>query len=175
MARRHPVCKGFAVGRTIFAKPAEDWLAGRIDDEQAIQAMAAAYRRLIDAWEGRAMSELLLRNRAPDASGLVHRVTPESAGWGHVGFELWRLRPGQSLAQATGEREACLVLVGGRADIEAGGQSWAGPRRARRPVRGHEPVLGLRALARGVPGHRDQRARARGLHRTRRRGATRRG
>ena len=72
------------------------------------------------------MSELLLRHNAPDATGLVHRVTPESAGWGHVGFELWRLLPGQSLEQATGETEACLVLVGGRADIEADGQRWAG-------------------------------------------------
>ena len=53
-ARRHPVCKGFAVGRTIFGKPAEDWLAGRINDQQAIQAMASAYRRLIDAWEAAA-------------------------------------------------------------------------------------------------------------------------
>ena len=51
MARRHPVCRGFAVGRTIFARPAEDWLAGKINDQQAIQAMAAGYRRLIDAWE----------------------------------------------------------------------------------------------------------------------------
>ena len=53
-ARRHPVCKGFAVGRTIFGKPAEEWLAGRINDQQAIQAMASAYRRLIDAWEAAA-------------------------------------------------------------------------------------------------------------------------
>ncbi|MFL5332426.1 MAG: 5-dehydro-2-deoxygluconokinase [Geminicoccaceae bacterium] len=54
MARRHPVCKGFAVGRTIFAQPAEDWLAGKINDQQAIRAMAAGYRRLIDAWEAAA-------------------------------------------------------------------------------------------------------------------------
>ncbi|MGD9510705.1 MAG: PfkB family carbohydrate kinase, partial [Geminicoccaceae bacterium] len=51
MARRHPACKGFAVGRTIFGKVAEGWFAGRINDQQAIQAMSAAYRRLIDAWE----------------------------------------------------------------------------------------------------------------------------
>jgi 5-dehydro-2-deoxygluconokinase len=51
MAKRHPACKGFAVGRTIFAGPAEDWLAGRINDQQAIRTMAAAYRRLIDGWE----------------------------------------------------------------------------------------------------------------------------
>ena len=103
------------------------------------------------------MSELLLRNHAPDAAGLVHRVTPESAGWTYVGFELWRLRPGQSVAQATGEREACLVIVGGNADIAAGGQSWSGPRRPARPVRRQEPVLGLCALARGVRGDRRHR------------------
>ena len=54
LARRHPVCKGFAVGRTIFGKPAGEWLAGRIKDQQAIQTMAAGYRRLIDAWESAA-------------------------------------------------------------------------------------------------------------------------
>jgi 5-deoxy-glucuronate isomerase len=70
------------------------------------------------------MNELLLRQHAPDAAGLVHRVTPASAGWGYVGFELWWLRPGQSVAQATLEREACIVLVGGKADITAGGQTW---------------------------------------------------
>lgn len=71
-------------------------------------------------------SELLRKNREPDAQGLVHRVTPEDAGWGYVGFELYRLRPGQELAQETGDREACLVLLGGRADAEAGGRSWPG-------------------------------------------------
>jgi 5-deoxy-glucuronate isomerase len=85
------------------------------------------------------MSELLLRHKAPDGNGLVHRVTPESAGWKHVGFELYRLRPGQTLEQATGEREACLVLLGGRADVVAGGQHWenigerAGPFEKKKP------------------------------------------
>ena len=85
------------------------------------------------------MSELLLRHHAPDASGLVHRVTPESAGWTHVGFELWRLRPGQRVATATGEREACLVIVAGRADIAAGGQSWAGLGERGGPFEGKSP------------------------------------
>jgi 5-deoxy-glucuronate isomerase len=52
----------------------------------------------------------------------VHRVTPQSAGWGHVGFELYRLKPGQSIEAPSGEREACLVLVGGKAQVRAGGQ-----------------------------------------------------
>lgn len=72
------------------------------------------------------MSGLLLKSHAPDADGLVHRVTPASAGWRHVGFELYRLEPGQRLAAETGEREACLVLIGGLADVSAGGQSWQG-------------------------------------------------
>jgi 5-deoxy-glucuronate isomerase len=51
-------------------------------------------------------------------------VTPADAGWTYVGFELYRLKPGQRVEQDTGGNEACLVIVGGRADINAGGQSW---------------------------------------------------
>jgi 5-dehydro-2-deoxygluconokinase len=50
-AARQPVCKGFAVGRTIFAEPAEAWLEGRIDNDEAVRRMAATYSRLITAWE----------------------------------------------------------------------------------------------------------------------------
>jgi len=45
-----PIVKGFAVGRTIFVRAAEEWLAGRWSDEQAISDMAARYRKLTDAW-----------------------------------------------------------------------------------------------------------------------------
>jgi hypothetical protein len=68
------------------------------------------------------MSDLLLKNHAPDGTGLVHRVTPESAGWGHVGLELYRLEPGQGLEASTGEREVCLVLVGGKARVRGFGE-----------------------------------------------------
>ncbi len=44
------VVKGFAVGRTIFVEPAERWLAGEIDDEAAIAAMADRFGRLTEAW-----------------------------------------------------------------------------------------------------------------------------
>ncbi len=70
------------------------------------------------------MADLLRKNRGPDGDGLVHRVTPASAGWKHVGFELWQLQPGQRLTQAADDRERCLVLVAGRADIATGGQRW---------------------------------------------------
>jgi len=57
-------------------------------------------------------------------SGRVIAVTPESAGWTYVGFELHRLAPGQSVRAATGEREVCLVLVSGTAEISAGGEDF---------------------------------------------------
>jgi 5-dehydro-2-deoxygluconokinase len=51
LAARQPVCKGFAVGRTIFGKPAEAWFKGEIKDAEAVERMAAAYARLIGMWE----------------------------------------------------------------------------------------------------------------------------
>ena len=58
------------------------------------------------------------------AAGRVHHITPESAGWGYVGFTLYRLRAGESAAAATGNREVILVLVEGKASVTGAGQDW---------------------------------------------------
>jgi 5-dehydro-2-deoxygluconokinase len=50
-AARQEVCKGFAIGRTIFGEPARAWFEGEIDDATAIARMAESYRRLIQAWD----------------------------------------------------------------------------------------------------------------------------
>jgi 5-dehydro-2-deoxygluconokinase len=50
-AARHELVRGFAVGRTIFAHAAREWLAGRMSDEQAIDDMAERYRELCAAWD----------------------------------------------------------------------------------------------------------------------------
>lgn len=50
-AAAYPLVKGFAVGRTIFGRAAKDWMAGRIDDSQAVESMAAVYGRLCAAWD----------------------------------------------------------------------------------------------------------------------------
>ncbi len=50
VAARHPVCRGFAIGRTIFGPPARDWLAGNIDDATATARIAGGYQRMIEAW-----------------------------------------------------------------------------------------------------------------------------
>ncbi len=45
-----PIVKGFAVGRTIFVHAAEQWLAGKMSDEQAIDDMARRFEELTGAW-----------------------------------------------------------------------------------------------------------------------------
>jgi 5-dehydro-2-deoxygluconokinase len=53
-ARSCEAVKGFAIGRTIFAAPAQDWLRGRIDDAEAVDRMAGSFARLCAAWENAA-------------------------------------------------------------------------------------------------------------------------
>ena len=50
LARQQDLCRGFAVGRSIFQQPAEQWFAGEIDDASAIDQIAAAYARLVNIW-----------------------------------------------------------------------------------------------------------------------------
>ena len=51
LAASDPIVKGFAVGRTIFAGPADAWLRGTIDDAGAVAEMAQRFSRLADAWK----------------------------------------------------------------------------------------------------------------------------
>jgi 5-deoxy-glucuronate isomerase len=65
-----------------------------------------------------------LRIKPAGTSGKVHDITPESAGWGYVGFSLYRLKAGQKATEVTGDREAILVLVEGKAKIVAAGEDF---------------------------------------------------
>jgi 5-deoxy-glucuronate isomerase len=65
----------------------------------------------------------LLRKPA-GSRGLVHAITPDAAGWTYVGFDLWRLHPGDSAEGVTEGRETILVLVEGCVDITAAGQNF---------------------------------------------------
>ncbi|KQT46263.1 5-deoxy-glucuronate isomerase [Aureimonas sp. Leaf454] len=66
------------------------------------------------------MSELKRRPLGRD--GLVHDVTPESAGWIYVGFALHALAAGAAVSGETGDREICLVLVSGKARFVVDGR-----------------------------------------------------
>ncbi|CZT34482.1 bifunctional 5-dehydro-2-deoxygluconokinase/5-dehydro-2-deoxyphosphogluconate aldolase [Rhizobium sp. 9140] len=51
VAASFPLVKGFAVGRTIFAQAARDWLVGATTDADAVADMQARYRRLCVLWD----------------------------------------------------------------------------------------------------------------------------
>jgi len=72
------------------------------------------------------MSELIVSPSSATADGTRLAVTPASAGWTYVGFEVVALSAGQSLERETGDREACLVLLTGTADVAAGEARYPG-------------------------------------------------
>jgi 5-dehydro-2-deoxygluconokinase len=53
LASGQPLCKGFAVGRSVFQSPAEQWFAGEIGDNDVIEQVGANYSRLIQLWAQR--------------------------------------------------------------------------------------------------------------------------
>ena len=52
-AAGEPLCKGFAVGRSIFTDAAEAWFSGGVDDEEATSMIAERYRRVVALWQAR--------------------------------------------------------------------------------------------------------------------------
>jgi 5-dehydro-2-deoxygluconokinase len=49
-AARHPVCKGFAVGRSIFMEAARLWFADKLSDQEVISRVEKNYASLVAAW-----------------------------------------------------------------------------------------------------------------------------
>ncbi len=62
----------------------------------------------------------LLAKAAPTGREIVN-VTPERAGWTHVGFRAVRIAPGDSETVETGARELCLVVLTGTVDVTVDG------------------------------------------------------
>ena len=72
------------------------------------------------------MSRLLVRPTPPDEEGRVIRVTPESAGWDHVGFSVHRLDTGRHTGFCEPDRETCIVVLSGTVTVEAGQERYEG-------------------------------------------------
>jgi 5-deoxy-glucuronate isomerase len=70
------------------------------------------------------MSELVVHASSPATDGSLATITPESAGWTHVGFEPLILAPGQTAERETGDRECCVVVIAGRAHISSEHGDW---------------------------------------------------
>jgi 5-dehydro-2-deoxygluconokinase len=56
-AARSRVCRGFAVGRTIFQEPARAWLSGALDDAGLVAGVRTNFEALIHAWTAARVKE----------------------------------------------------------------------------------------------------------------------
>jgi 5-deoxy-glucuronate isomerase len=64
------------------------------------------------------MSKLLIKPNRAAANRVT--VTPVSAGWAYVGFELYELKAGETASGVNHDREVCLVIVAGKARVISG-------------------------------------------------------
>ena len=53
VAAGQPLCKGFAIGRSVFQEAAEAWFAADLDDDGVIAEVSGRYSELLEAWSGR--------------------------------------------------------------------------------------------------------------------------
>jgi 5-deoxy-glucuronate isomerase len=71
------------------------------------------------------MSDLLVHPKpAPAPDGAILSVTPESAGWIYVGFEVLALGSGDVAARDANDRECCVVVISGTIAVVAGAGEW---------------------------------------------------
>lgn len=54
----------------------------------------------------------------------IARVTPDSAGWKHVGFAAYRMDSDDVVHVYDADRESCIVVLTGTVSIEAGDEHW---------------------------------------------------
>jgi 5-dehydro-2-deoxygluconokinase len=52
-AASEPLCRGFAIGRSIYGEAARRWMGGEIGDEELASSVAANYERMISLWQRR--------------------------------------------------------------------------------------------------------------------------
>ncbi len=68
------------------------------------------------------MPNLLVKKTSDN--GQVHKITPESAGWKYVGFDLYHLSSGESASGTSANREVILVVVEGLIHLQADGEDF---------------------------------------------------
>jgi len=67
-------------------------------------------------------SKLLVKARREGRE--IVNVTPQTAGWTHVGFRALRLAAGDSERLSTGARELCIVVLAGSVDVSVDGEAF---------------------------------------------------
>jgi 5-deoxy-glucuronate isomerase len=73
------------------------------------------------------VSGLIVRpSDPPAADGTILTVTPESAGWDYVGFEVLALGGDRRAERDTGDREVCVVGIAGAFTVSSAYGEWRG-------------------------------------------------
>jgi 5-deoxy-glucuronate isomerase len=77
--------------------------------------------------EHRSVADLIVSiKKRPDEDGSVVKITPESAGWEYVGFEVLRLEDGRAVERRADAEEVCLVVLSGYCTISTPDGEWKG-------------------------------------------------
>jgi 5-dehydro-2-deoxygluconokinase len=58
VAAPFPICKGFAIGRSIFGEAARSWFEGKFSDQEVIDQVALNYARMINFWQDALNSDI---------------------------------------------------------------------------------------------------------------------
>lgn len=70
------------------------------------------------------MADTLISKRKSEKYGHIQSITPESAGWRYVGFDVWCLKAGEEINLPSDDKERCFVLVSGIATVITTGHKW---------------------------------------------------
>lgn len=65
--------------------------------------------------------DLQIHARTADATGCIHHVTPATAKWEYIHFDVHMLEPGQTISGRNDDMEICAVVVSGAASFTADG------------------------------------------------------
>jgi 5-deoxy-glucuronate isomerase len=68
------------------------------------------------------MSKLKIVPKASE--GRTVHITPASAGWTYVGFDLWKLSAGKRAEGGEAGREVCLVFIAGKGQVTSDGRDF---------------------------------------------------
>lgn len=71
------------------------------------------------------MSYLHRRPSNFDDQGCIQKITPQSANWDYVNFEVHQLSAQQSKSFNSFDQETCMVILSGLADVSTDSQSWS--------------------------------------------------
>jgi 5-deoxy-glucuronate isomerase len=71
------------------------------------------------------VSDLIVKSKhVAGGDGSVVKVTPETAGWEYVGFEVLKLADGEFAERRAENEEVCLVPISGACTVTSGSGGW---------------------------------------------------